>query len=140
MGRKGIADAVALACEAHRGAVDKAGAPYVLHPLRVMAAVGSEEAKMAAVLHDVVEDSAVSVEDLASWGYPAVVVEAVEALSKRPGESYSAFVERCAACPLAREVKRADLEDNMDVRRLPSVGERDLARLAKYHRAWLRLK
>jgi (p)ppGpp synthase/HD superfamily hydrolase len=105
-----------------------------------MAAVGSEAAKMAAVLHDVVEDTAVTLEDLAAWGYPAEVVEAVDALSRRPGESYEAFVERCRACPLAREVKRADLEDNMDVRRLPVVRERDLARLAKYHRAWLRLK
>jgi (p)ppGpp synthase/HD superfamily hydrolase len=105
-----------------------------------MMRVGSEAAKMAAALHDVVEDTDVTLAQLAEWGYPAEVVEAVDALTKRPGESYPAFVERCRKCPLAREVKRADLEDNMDLRRLPEATERDMRRAAKYHRAWLRLK
>ena len=136
---KFLENAIALAVEKHRGQRDKAGAPYILHPLRVMLRVGSLEAKMAAVLHDVVEDTGVTLEALAAAGYPARVVEAVGALSRRPGESYEAFIARAGQCPLAREVKLADLEDNMNLGRFPQVTERDLARNRKYRAAWERL-
>lgn len=136
----GLAEAILLAVTAHQGQVDKAGAPYVLHPLRMMLRVTGEAVQMAAVLHDVVEDTPVTLDDLRARGYPAAVVEAVDHLTHRDGESYEVFVERVAADPIARRVKLGDLEDNMDIRRLPDVTERDRERLARYLRAWRRLQ
>jgi (p)ppGpp synthase/HD superfamily hydrolase len=131
--------AIEIAARAHAGQVDKAGAPYILHPLRVMLAVRSPEARMAAVLHDVVEDSkgAVTLEQLRAEGFAAVVVEAVEGLTKRPSEKndYEAFIRRLAPNALAREVKLADLRDNLDLTRIAEPTEKDRARLEKYKKA-----
>jgi (p)ppGpp synthase/HD superfamily hydrolase len=91
---------------------------------------------MAAVLHDVVEDSAWTLDDLRARGFSGEVLAAVDALTKREGEDYEAFVARAAAHPVARRVKIADLEDNMDVRRTGFVSERDTERLNRYLRAW----
>lgn len=135
-----LEDAIALAVAAHRGQRDKSGAPYVLHPLRMMLRVETEEERMAAVLHDVVEDTPHTFDDLRAQGFPESVVAAVEHLTKREGESYDEFVARAAANPIAARVKLADLEDNMDVRRLASVSEKDRARLARYVQAWRTLK
>jgi (p)ppGpp synthase/HD superfamily hydrolase len=131
--------AILLAAQAHQGQADKAGAPYILHPLRMMLTMPSEEAMMAAVLHDVVEDTATTLEDLRRMGFPESVVVAVECLTRRDGESYEAFIERVAQNPLARTVKLADLEDNMDVRRLAGIGEGDWRRLQRYREAWASL-
>ncbi|GIV60845.1 HD domain-containing protein [Rhodocaloribacter litoris] len=131
-----LEDAIALAVEAHRGQRDKAGAPYVLHVLRVMLAMPDETAMMAAVLHDVVEDTGYTLDDLRAAGYPEAVVSAVDALTRRPGETYEAFVRRAAAHPVGRLVKQADLEDNMDLRRLGPLTEADCARLRRYRDAW----
>lgn len=129
--------AIALAVEAHRGQLDKAGAPYILHPLRVMLAVAGAEARQAAVLHDVVEDGAITLTQLRALGFSERVVSAVEALTHLPEETYLDYVRRAASHPIARAVKRADLEDNMDLRRLTAhPSERDLQRLAKYRQAW----
>ena len=127
--------AIEIAAKAHAGQVDKAGAPYVLHPLRMMLAVSSPEARIAAVLHDVVEDTSVTLEDLRAEGFPASVLEAVEALTKREGEDYEAFIRRVAPNPIAREVKLADLRDNSDLSRIAEPTERDRARIEKYRRA-----
>ena len=127
--------AIEIAAKAHAGQVDKAGAPYVLHPLRMMLAVSSPEARMAAVLHDVVEDTSVTLEDLRAEGFSASVLEAVEALTKREGEDYEAFIRRVAPDPVAREVKLADLRDNSDLSRIAEPTERDRARIEKYRRA-----
>lgn len=135
-----LEDAIALAVEAHKGQRDKAGQTYVLHPLRVMMRLEGELERMAAVLHDVVEDSPYTLERLRALGYPEEVLGALECLTKREGESYEAFVERVRPNALARRVKLADLEDNMDVRRLPAVTPKDAERLARYRAAWSRLK
>jgi (p)ppGpp synthase/HD superfamily hydrolase len=131
--------AIEIAVKVHAGQSDKGGAPYILHPLRVMLAVRSPEARMAAVLHDVVEDSegAVTLEQLRAEGFAAVVVEAVEGLTKRPSEKndYEAFIRRLAPNALAREVKLADLRDNLDLTRIAEPTEKDRARLEKYKRA-----
>lgn len=132
--------ALEVALKAHRGQRDKAGQPYILHPLRVMHAVAGEEARAVALLHDVVEDTGVTADDLRRAGFPPAVVEAVEALTKQEGEEYAAFIERVRLVPLARQVKLADLEDNLDARRLPDFSEKDGKRTAKYVRAWHRLK
>jgi (p)ppGpp synthase/HD superfamily hydrolase len=127
--------AIEIAAKAHAGQVDKAGQPYVLHPLRMMLAVTTPEARMAAVLHDVVEDTAVTLDELRAAGFPATVLEAVEALTKREGEDYEAFIRRVAPNPIAREVKLADLRDNSDLSRISEPTERDRERIKKYSRA-----
>lgn len=134
-----LEDAIALAVEAHQGQRDKNGQPYVLHPLRVMFSCETENERIVAVLHDVVEDTGRSFDDLRRLGFSEEVISALDCVTKREGEKYEQFVERSAANPIARRVKLADLQDNMDVRRLPAVAERDLERLAKYLKAWKRL-
>lgn len=135
-----LEDAIALAVEAHRGQRDKAGQTYILHPLRVMMRLDTDAERMAAILHDVVEDTPYTLERLRELGYPEEVLGALDCLTKREGESYEAFVERILPHPLARRVKLADLEDNMDVRRLPAVGAKEAERLTRYRAAWARLK
>jgi len=130
--------AVVIALHAHRGKLDKADAPYVLHPLRMMARMTDDESRMAAVLHDVVEDCPDWTFDrLRAEGIPERVVEAVGYLTKRPEEEgdYDTFIRRAAGNPIARRVKLADLEDNMDLSRIAAPGERDFVRLEKYRRA-----
>jgi (p)ppGpp synthase/HD superfamily hydrolase len=127
--------AIAIAASAHEGQVDKAGAPYILHPLRMMLSVRSPEARMAAVLHDVVEDTSVTLEQLRAEGFPEAVLVAVAALTKREGEDYEAFIRRVAADPIAREVKLADLRDNADLSRIADPTEKDWARIEKYRSA-----
>ncbi|NGZ83904.1 HD domain-containing protein [Duganella aceris] len=124
--------AIAIAAEAHAGQVDKAGQPYILHPLRVMLRVASDHERMAAVLHDVVEDTGVSLPQLEAEGFAPQVVAAVEALTKRPGESRLDAAQRAAADPIARRVKLADNAENMDLTRIPHPSERDYARVEEY--------
>ena len=131
-----VEDAVSIATRAHRGQKDKAGAPYLLHPLRMMLRMETEAAMMAAVLHDVVEDTEWTLERLREAGFSDEVLEAVDCLTHREGESYQQFVERVRTNRIARQVKIADLEDNMNVRRINQLGPKDLERLEKYHRAW----
>ena len=134
-----LEDAIEIAVAAHRGQTDKAGQPYVLHPLRLIAQMRTEPEQIAAVLHDVVEDSDWTLDRLRACGFSDEVVTAVGCLTRRDGEAYEAFIERAAAHPIARRVKLADVEDNLDVRRLAEITERDRERLDRYRRAWLRL-
>lgn len=127
--------AIAIAAIAHEGQVDKAGMPYVLHPLRMMVSVDTPEARMAAVLHDVVEDTAVTLEQLRAEGFPEAVIDAVEALTKRDGEDYEAFIRRVAPNAIARKVKLADWRNNSDLSRITQPTERDRQRIEKYQRA-----
>ena len=128
--------AILLAVQAHRGQVDRSGAPYILHPLRVMFRVETENERIAAVLHDVVENTDWTLDGLRAEGFPEEIVQAVDCLTRREGESYDDRVARAAAHPIARRVKLADLEDNMDARRLTRWSEEDAARFERYHRAW----
>lgn len=131
--------AIALAAEAHRGQLDKAGICYLTHPLRVMLRLVDPIARIAAILHDVLEDTSRTREDLRRAGFPPVVLAVVEILTKGATETYEAFIERCAANPIARQVKLADLADNMDLTRLPEITEKDRQRLARYEAAKARL-
>jgi (p)ppGpp synthase/HD superfamily hydrolase len=135
-----LEDAIALAVEAHRGQKEKAGQPYILHVLRVMFRLDTEQEQMAGVLHDLVEDTSYTLDDLRRLGYPESVVVAIDCLTRREDESYEEFVERAGAHPIAQRVKLADLEDNMDIRRLPAVTERDRERLNRYIRARMRIR
>jgi hypothetical protein len=99
-----------------------------------------ETEQIVGVLHDVVEDSATTLDDLRHMGYTEAIVKAVDHLSRREDETYEQFVKRAAANPLARRVKLADLEDNMDIRRYPTLDDKILESLKRYHQAWRRLK
>jgi len=127
-----LENAIALATHAHAGQVDKAGEPYILHPLRVMLQVSEPDERMAAVLHDTVEDTGVSLEALREQGFPLEVVESVDALTKRDGETRMQAAKRAGANSIARLVKIADVTDNLDTRRLEQVTPEDEARLEEY--------
>ncbi|HEV7651288.1 MAG TPA: HD domain-containing protein [Actinophytocola sp.] len=129
-------DAIQLARRAHEGQLDKSGRPYIAHPLRVMGRLKDEHERMAAVLHDVVEDTDVTLDDLTAVGCPPDVLEAVAALSKRPGEAQEDYLARVLANPLALIVKRADIADNMSDDRMGRLDRTTQERLlAKYHAA-----
>jgi hypothetical protein len=127
--------AIRLAAAAHAGQTDKGGAPYITHPLRLMAAVDGDAAQIVAVLHDVVEDTPVTVEDLRREGFGKEVLAAVDCVTHRRGEPYADYVARCKANPVARRVKLADLADNSRPDRCilrPDRAARDLARVCRY--------
>ncbi|MGW4110131.1 HD domain-containing protein [Actinosynnema sp. NPDC004786] len=131
-----VDDAIRIARAAHEGQVDKSGRPYIDHPLRVMARVSGEHARMAAVLHDVVEDTDVTAEDLRAAGCPPEVVATVLALSHRDGESQEDYLARVRTDPVAVAVKRADIADNTSPPRLALLDPATRDRLrAKYARA-----
>lgn len=129
-----VARARAVAAAAHAGQTDKAGKPYITHPERVAAGFSDPMPAAVALLHDVVEDSDWTVEALAEEFGPEIAAE-VDALSRREGESYEEFVRRAGSRPLARQVKLADLRDNLDVTRTLEMNEKNRARLERYRRA-----
>lgn len=135
-----LEDAIALAVKAHRGQTDKNGQPYILHPLRVMLRLETEQEKIVGILHDVVEDTEVTVTDLRAAGYGEEILAALDCVTKREGEAYEDFVQRSASNPLAKRVKLADLEDNMDIKRLSEVRPKDVDRLNRYMKAWAMLR
>ena len=129
-----------IAKVAHEGQVDKAGKPYIEHPMRVMKMGKSMEEKIAGVLHDVVEDSEWTFEMLEKEGIPKDVMDALRCVTKlSEDEDYDHFIARVKTNPLAVKVKLNDLKDNMDITRLEEVTEKDLARLNKYIRAYRQL-
>jgi (p)ppGpp synthase/HD superfamily hydrolase len=132
--------ALALAVEAHEGHRNATDGPYVLHPLRVMLRLEDETDRVVAILHDAVENGAdrVTLDRLRREGYPAEVVDALDRLTRRPGEPYAAFVERIAPSPLARRVKLADLADNLQWM-VYGAEEPDLPGLNDRLLAWRRL-
>ena len=124
--------AIEIASSAHAGQVDKAGQPYIFHPLRVMLRVDGAHEQMAAVLHDVVEDTSVTLDNLAQEGFPSEVLRAIAALTKLPGETRLEAAARAAADPVARKVKLADNAENMDLSRIPNPTDKDYARCREY--------
>ena len=130
------AKALRIAKRAHAGQKDKAGQDYITHPIRVAERCDDPRAKIVALLHATIEDSNVTADYLRKEGFREEIVEAVLAVTRREGEDYDDYVRRAAQNELSRMVKRADLEDNMDIRRLPELTDRDVERLRKYLRAW----
>lgn len=147
-----LALAERLAKERHAGQVDKAGADYWTHPQRVSQGCTSPEGRIAGWLHDLLEDTGTTADELLTLGFPAEIVAAVQLDTRRPGDSYMDYVRRIAdACAsddpavaragrIAREVKMSDLRDNMNLDRLPTVTDKDRARVAKYRAAYAALK
>ena len=120
--------AIEIAAAIHAGQTDKGGAPYILHPLRVMLRVAPGAQQIVAVLHDVVEDSdgKITFDDLAREGFSQEVID---------GESYEAFIARAALDPVGKAVKLADLAENSDLSRIDRPTQKDLERVEKYRRA-----
>lgn len=127
--------AIALAATAHEGQTDKAGAPYILHALRVMLRLETTEERIAAVLHDIVEDCGWTLDQLHAQGFPEPAIQAIDSVTRRDSETYEEFVLRAKADPIGRRVKLADLADNSDLSRLAQITDRDRARLEKYRLA-----
>jgi (p)ppGpp synthase/HD superfamily hydrolase len=128
--------AIAIAAEAHACQVDKAGAPYILHPLRMMLSMSSIDERIVAVLHDVCEDCPRwTLDRLRGEEFSNRIIDGLESVTKRDAEDYEDFVRRSAANPIGRRVKLADLHDNSDLSRITAPTERDLQRIEKYQRA-----
>lgn len=127
--------AIEIAASAHTGQVDKAGEPYILHPLRVMLSRDNELERICAVLHDVVEDSNITFDDLRKKGFSEDVIEVLVCLTKSNGESYDEFIDRVLENEAACRVKLADIHDNMDLTRIKNPTKKDLARIRKYKEA-----
>jgi guanosine-3',5'-bis(diphosphate) 3'-pyrophosphohydrolase len=142
--RKGeMLDKMLVLCtNAHHGQFDKGGRPYILHPLRVMSFLKSddEELQCIALGHDVIEDTKTTYADLRAAGISERVITGIRALTKVPGETYDEYKERVFACEDAMIVKSCDLRHNSDIRRLKGVTEKDIARIAKYHAFYLEIK
>ena len=124
--------AIKLSFQAHAGQLDRCGIPYVTHPLHLAEQMPDEDCTVAALLHDVVEDTDYSLEDLRRMDFPPRALEAVALLTHDPAEPYLDYVARLKQNPVARTVKLADLRHNSDLTRLDTVTERDLARVEKY--------
>jgi guanosine-3',5'-bis(diphosphate) 3'-pyrophosphohydrolase len=124
--------AIEIAAKAHAGQKDKAGTQYILHPLRVMLRVSTPDERIAAVLHDVVEDTSVTLEGLRAEGFSEEVIAAIDALTKRTGETRIDAAKRAATNPIARIVKLADNAENMDLSRIRYPTEKDLQRIGEY--------
>ena len=127
--------ALSIAKKAHKGQYDKAGVDYIEHPLFVASLVDTQEEKAVALLHDVLEDSPYTAEELILAGLPETVVSAVQILTKKKGQDYQQYLELVKSSPIARRVKLADLKHNSDLSRLATVTEKDLERLEKYKKA-----
>lgn len=132
--------ALTIATKAHEGQTDKAGAPYIFHPIRVANRCLTDEEKIVALLHDVIEDSETSASDLLAKGFPHTIVDAVLSVTRNEDESYDEFIKRSRLNPIGRQVKIHDLEDNLDITRLAQVTENDIARLNKYISAYRYLR
>lgn len=135
--------ALEIALEVHKGVKDKAGAPYILHPIRVALSLDHEPEQIVGLLHDVLEDGESkgwTRDRLAEKGFPQDLLDALECVTKHPDEHgderYMAFIQRSAHHPMARRVKMADLLDNMDILRIQAPTDKDLQRVKRYHEAY----
>lgn len=127
-----LALAITLANQAHAGQLDKAGKPYISHPLTVMSQMNTPESKIVAVLHDAIEDSDLTIADLVRQGFPEFITEAIAAITKRDGEPYEDYILRVKSNAIARKVKIADVTHNMNISRIANPTEKDFQRLEKY--------
>ena len=128
--------AIEIAVQAHKGASDKGGTPYILHSLAVMHNLDTDDEKIVGVLHDVVEDTQWTFEKLLDEGFSVTVVDALRSVTKQEGgEDYFDFIQRAKKNPLGRKVKIADIQHNMDVTRIKVISDKDATRLNKYKKA-----
>ncbi|MBO5469408.1 MAG: GTP pyrophosphokinase [Lachnospiraceae bacterium] len=126
--------AIEIAVEAHRGQIDKAGREYILHPMRVMLRGRNDTEMIVGILHDVVEDTPVTLDMLRLEGFSEEVLAAIDCITKHKGESYGTFIDRVLANPLATQIKLYDMEDNLNRDRIPYPTPKDEARFQKYEK------
>ena len=133
---------IKLMVDAHDGQFDRGGQPYCCHPLKVMHYLKTtdEELMCIALGHDVVEDTDVTYQDLRAAGMSERVINGIRALTKQPGHTYDEYKESVFANRDAMLVKSADLRHNTDIRRLKGVTEKDIERVAKYHKFYLEIQ
>ena len=124
--------AIALAATQHAGQLDKGGQPYILHPLRLMLQFSNPTLQIIAVLHDILEDTSTTAEDLEALGFSAEIIQSIQALTKQTGESRLQAAKRTTLNPLATQVKYVDVLDNMNLSRINNPTARDFARLEEY--------
>ena len=127
--------AVNVMYQAHQGQMDKGGFPYCFHPYQVAQGMDDEISCTCALLHDVVEDTDLTFEDLAEMGFPAEVIAVLKLLTHQDGVSYMDYVRNLACNPVARKVKLSDLHHNSDLSRINEVTEKDLERIGQYKEA-----
>ena len=127
-----VSKALEIATRAHRGQHDKAGKPYINHPKAVARMLGTEETQTVALLHDVVEDTSVTLDELKEAGFSDDIITAVDSLTHRAGEAREEYIMRVSKNPLATMVKLADLKHNQDLSRIKSPSEQDFKRVARY--------
>ena len=132
--------AIDLAFKVHKNQKDRYGKPYIFHPLRVMNKMDDDKEKIVAVLHDVIEDTELTYKDLCDAGFSEEIIDAIASISKQDGEEYFDYINRVMQNRLAVKVKLADLEDNMDVRRIEIITVKDRERLNKYMKAYRMIK
>ena len=137
-----LEDAIVLAVQAHHGQVypTPGGEPFIRHPLRVMLQVEADIERIVAVLHDLVEDTPYTLDDVRRLGYPNEAIEALDRLTRREGEAYEEYIGRIASHPIARRVKLADLTDNLANSRRLEANVENHERIERYERARERLK
>jgi (p)ppGpp synthase/HD superfamily hydrolase len=128
--------AILIAVNAHQGQNDRYGASYILHPLRVMMRLETEKEMTVAVLHDVVEKSDWTLQGLRDEGFDGDILEAVDLLTRRESQNYQDYINKLKGNPLARKIKIADIEDNMNPKRMGSLTEKDGEKLSRLRKAW----
>jgi len=127
--------AIELAVESHSGQKDKGGSPYILHPLRLMMKMDNVSEMIVAVLHDVVEDTVLTLDHLKEKGFSERELSAIDHLTRRKRESYTKFIKRVKEDPIAVRVKLVDIEDNLDIKRLNMLTKKAIKRLKKYRKS-----
>lgn len=132
--------AIQIAEQAHKGQKDKGGQPYILHLFRVMQKGKTETEQICGILHDLVEDTNWTFEDLKNEGFSEEIIDVLKCLTKKKGEAYPLFIRRIAQNPIATRIKMNDLEDNMDITRLKEITDKDYMRIVEYHSAYNYLK
>jgi len=132
-----LTTAIKIACDVHADQRDKAGEPYILHPLRLMQRFKDKSTMIVAVLHDVIEDSQHDLDFLQAQGFDKSILEAVDAITRKKNEAYKDFIERLSFNDIAVKVKIEDLKDNLDLTRLKTIDDKALERIKKYHKAFI---
>ncbi len=131
-----ISESLRIARIAHKNQRDKAGSEYILHPLRLMMQMKTEDDMVIALLHDVLEDSNYTADALYAEGIPLRIIEIVSILTRKPNESYSEYINRILQNKQASKIKKIDIEDNLNLLRLSSIKKQDFDRIKKYHKTW----
>jgi (p)ppGpp synthase/HD superfamily hydrolase len=129
---------IIIATKAHSGQFDKGGSPYILHPLRVMLSLDNDEDRIVGILHDVLEDTSITLQHLEDNGFlgEIEILHALVSITRKSNESYKDFILRVKLNPIALRVKLADLRDNMNISRINNPTEKDFARIEKYKKAY----